>query len=96
MCESKIFIMAHSSSETHLSIAERDFRECMRHADDFFKIELLRQAKNWYKKALAFNMETGMIQQRIAECDKMLKYERKVTGILAVVASIIVVLILVI
>ena len=88
--------MGHTTSDTNLSITERDFHECMRHADDFFKIELLRQAKNWYAKALAFNMETGMIQQRIAECDKMLKYERKVTGILAVVASIIMVLILVI
>ncbi len=88
--------MGHTTSDTNLSITERDFHECIRHADDFFKIELLRQAKNWYTKALGFNMQTGMIQQRIAECDKMLAFERKVAGILAIIASVIVVLFLII
>jgi len=88
--------MAHTSSDTNLSITESDFQECMRQADDFFKIELLRQAKNWYTKALDFNMEIDAVKHRIIECNKMLKYERKVTGILAVVALVLVVICLII
>ena len=88
--------MAHTSSDTNLSITERDFRDCMQHADDFFKIELLRQAKNWYTKALDFNMEIDTVKHRIAECNKMLKFEKKVTGIIAVVASVIVAVCLII
>jgi hypothetical protein len=82
--------MGHTTSDIYLSIAERDFRDCMQHGDDFFKIELLRQAKKWYTKALEFNIESDTVKQRIAECEKMLMFERKVTGILAVVALVIV------
>ncbi len=82
--------MGHTISDNQLSITERDFRECMRHADDFFKIELLRQAKKCYRQALDFKLDTEMVIQRIVECDKMLAFERKVTIILAVITSVIV------
>ena len=82
--------MGHTTSDNYLSISERDFRDCMQHGDDFFKIELLRQAKKWYTKALEFNLESDTVKQRLAECEKMLTFERKVTGILAVVAAVIV------
>jgi hypothetical protein len=82
--------MENSTTGIYLSIAERDLHDCMQHGDDFFKIELLRQAKKWYTKALEFNMESDTIKQRIAECDKMLAFERKVTGILVVVALVVV------
>lgn len=88
--------MGHISSDTQLSIAERDFRDCMQHGDDFFKIELLRQAKKCYTNALVFNMETESVKQQIAECEKMLAFERKVTFIILAVASIIVALCLII
>jgi len=39
--------MAHNSSNSHTSHAERDFLDIINHADDFFKIELLGQAKSW-------------------------------------------------
>jgi hypothetical protein len=86
--------MAHHSSETTLSPAEREFADLMQRGDDFFKIQLLRPAKSWYQKAQAMNIETEKIKKKIAECDKQLAFELKVIKILAVVAAIVVLLII--
>ncbi len=77
--------MNHNTSETQTSIAEAEFIEMMRHADDFFKIELLRQAKNGYLKALKLNMETEKVEHQIAKCDRLLAYENKVVIILGAI-----------
>ena len=82
--------MAHHSSETTLSPAEREFADLMQRGDDFFKIQLLRPAKSWYQKALALNIETEKVKQKIAECNKQLAFEVKVIRILvAVVAALV-------
>ena len=83
--------MAHDSSTANMSPTEIEFNDIIRHANDFFKIELLRQAKNWYKKALAFNMETEMVKGKIAECDRMLAYENKVVAIVCSIAAVIII-----
>ena len=74
-----------------MSITERDFRDLMQRGDDFFKIELFRPAKAWYKRALEMNIETETVQQKISECNRLLAYEMKVFRILGVVASLLVV-----
>lgn len=67
--------------------AERDFRVFMQKADDFFKIELLRPARSWYVKALKFNIDTEIVQQKISECDRLLAFERKIVRLLLVIFS---------
>ncbi len=57
---------------------EREFKDYLEHGDDFFKIELWRPARSWYKKALALNMEPDRVQYKIAECDRLQAYEVKV------------------
>jgi len=79
--------MAHDNSSFNLSPAEREFNDLINHADDFFKIELLRQAKSWYKKALSLNMQTDMVKSRIEECERLLAFENKVVVILAAIAA---------
>jgi hypothetical protein len=86
--------MGHHSSETTLSHAEILFADLMRHGDDFFRIELLRPAKAWYKKALELNIETENVKQKIAECDRLIAYEVKVIKILVVVAALVILSIL--
>lgn len=86
--------MAHSISTSQMSPAERDFSDRISHADDFFKIELLRQAKSWYLKALEMNIETEMVKKRIAECDRLLAYENKVVAVLLSLAAVVVVTII--
>lgn len=79
-------VMKDDISETSLSIRERDFRAFMRYGDDFFKIELLRPAKSWYKKAAELNPESEKALQRITECDQLIAYENKVIAILLLIA----------
>jgi hypothetical protein len=79
--------MAHTSIE-NLSPAEREFAEFVQRGDDFYKIELLRHAKSWYKKALDLNFETEKINQKIEDCNKKLASERKITFILMAIAII--------
>jgi hypothetical protein len=74
--------MENNNLTPHLNYIEKRFRELIQEADDFFKIELLRQANNRYKKALDFNIQPDMVASRISECERMLKFERKVTYIL--------------
>lgn len=74
--------MAHHASETSFSRTELKFMDLMQHGDDFFKIELLRPAKSWYRKALAMNIDTEKVMQKIADCDRLLAFEIKVIRIL--------------
>lgn len=86
----KRYIMEHRSPQTTLGHAEKEFLDLVQHGDDFFKIELLRPAKSWYKKALKLNIETERIKQKIAECDRLLAFEQKVIKILVAIAAVIV------
>jgi hypothetical protein len=79
--------MAHHEPEIQLSREERIFKENMQRADDFFKIEIFRSAKSWYQKALEMNMNQEFVKKRIDECDRLLKYEKKVFSIIGTVAA---------
>jgi len=72
------------------SINERNFKEFVQRGDDFFKIELLRPAKVWYKKAAELNIEAEMVNNKIAECDRLLFYERKIVRILIAITSLLI------
>ncbi len=82
--------MAHENQHAPLSTAERDFLEIMQQGDDFFKIELLRPARNCYRKALEQNIDTEKVFYKIAECDRLMAFENKVIMILAIVASLLI------
>lgn len=79
--------MKNNSSEFPTNTIERDFKDFMNRGDDFFKIELLRQAKSWYKKALLLNIKSDEAKARIAECEKLLAFENKVVYILLSISS---------
>jgi hypothetical protein len=74
--------MTNQTSEMPLGKLERDFNEMKLRGDDFFKIELLRQARNCYKKAMDLNPKAGDVQLQIAECNRLLAFEIKVVRIL--------------
>jgi len=78
--------MAHTTHNENLSPAEREYHDFMQHANDLFKIELLRPAKSWYKKALDLNIENEKVKQQIAECDRLLAFEKKMIWIVVAVA----------
>lgn len=78
--------MAHITTESSLSPSEQEFQELLRQGDDFYKIELLRHAKSWYKKALEKNIDAETVKQKILACDSLLSKERKVIFILLGIA----------
>ena len=67
---------------------EHEYNDYIEHGDDFFKIELWRPARNWYKKALALNIEPERVKHKIAECDRLQAYEVKVIWRLIVIGII--------
>jgi len=79
--------MEHNNTTT-LNAIERDFVDFMRRGDDFFRIELLRPAKIWYNKALELNIETEKVKHKIAECDRLLAFERKVVVIFGAIVTV--------
>jgi hypothetical protein len=79
--------MVHNISESKMSSAESKFNEFIQKGDDFYKIELLRQAKSWYNKALALNIENDRVKSRISDCERLLAFESKVVYILISIAS---------
>ncbi len=79
--------MEHSVLESTLTPTGRKFLDLIRHGDNFLKIELLRPAKNYYLRALALNLETEKVQQKISECDRLLAFEIKVIKILVLIGA---------
>jgi hypothetical protein len=79
-------IMNDHSLETPSNHVRQEFMDLMQHGDDFYKIELWKPAKNWYKKAMALNIEPERVSQKIAACDKFLAFEKKVRCILVAIA----------
>ena len=82
--------MANHNPEVVFDFTDRDFREFIRKGDDFFKIELLRQARSWYQKALLLNVDNPKAQAQIDECNRLLAYENKIIKILLVIASVLI------
>lgn len=78
--------MKPDNSET--DSIESIFNEFMQRGDDFYKIEILRQAITWYKKAFKINHENETVISRITECERLLAYETKVVYILLSIASV--------
>jgi len=64
--------------------------DLMQHGDDFLKIELLRPAKSYYQRALELHPDSEEIKLKIADCDRLLAFERKVIWILVSIAAVIV------
>lgn len=82
--------METHNAEIIMHSTERDFREFIRKGDDFFKIELLRQARSWYKKALLLNFDNHKAEVQIDECNRLLAYENRIVRIILVIASVLI------
>ena len=82
--------METHNAEIIIDSTERDFREFIRKGDDFFKIELLRQARSWYKKALLLNVDNHKAEVQIDECNRLLAYENRIVRIILVIALVLI------
>ena len=85
--------MAHHETEENISPVEKRFRDLMCNGDDFFKIEIYRSAVKQYKEAVKLDVNNDLANQKIAECESLLKNERKWIYIILSVAAVTVILI---
>jgi len=85
--------MAHHENNENLSPEEKKFRELMTNGDDFFKIEIYRSAVKQYKEAAKLDLDNDLASQKVAECERLLRNERKWIYILLSVAAVTVILI---
>jgi len=77
--------MAHAISNENLSPAEKKYSELIHQGDDFFRIEIFRNAKALYTEALECGILTKEVKEKLSECNRLLAYERKVFTILGIV-----------
>ena len=85
--------MAHHATEENISPVEKKFRELMLNGDDFFKIEIYRSAVKQYKEAAKLDVNNDLANQKIAECERLLRNERKWIYIILSIAAATVILI---
>ncbi|MCK9400242.1 MAG: hypothetical protein M0Q51_09680 [Bacteroidales bacterium] len=85
--------MGHHETDESISPAEKQFRELMYNGDDFFKIEIYRNAVKYYKDAAKLDVDKDLANQKVAECELLLRHERKVIYILLSIAAVTVILI---
>ena len=84
--------MANTMSKATSGPAERKLMDLIEHGDDFLKIELLRPALSYYRRALELNPGNKEIERKITECERLLVIERRAMRILAAIVAVIITL----
>ena len=84
--------MAHHNDDLKLSKEEMEFNDMIRRGDDFMKIQIFRNAREWYTYALESNFNNEVAAPKLNECNALIKSESrtiiKVVAVMAVVACI--------
>lgn len=74
------------------------FMDLVQHGDDFLKIEILREARDWYRRALDLkvrSVKNEQVKAKIEECEKKLAFERRVIRILVTIAALFILLLVI-
>ncbi|MFA6922747.1 MAG: hypothetical protein WC223_00700 [Bacteroidales bacterium] len=86
--------MAHTETNTNLSSEEIKFNEYITRGEDFCKIEIYRNAKEWFHKALEMNINNPLAKEKIEMCDNKIKREKKM--IFSIIAAAILIIAIVV
>jgi len=81
--------MEHTSTE-NLSKEEIRYNELIQRGEDFMKIEIFRNAREYFEMALASNYNNMLSQQKLDDCNKKIKKESKTIIRLLVVTGFII------
>lgn len=91
----KITIVHHNNT-LNLSKEEMVFNEFINHGDDFIKIQIYRNAREYYSQALETNFNNELADKKLVECNALIKSESKaIIAIVSIMAVVEVVLILI-
>ena len=67
----------HENNNQLLSATDKQFADCIRRGDDFFRIELFKSAKEMFRKALTYRDNEADTLAKIDECDRLIKRDTK-------------------
>jgi hypothetical protein len=81
--------MAHHDNNENLSPEEKKFRELIQNGDDFMKIEIYRSALSRYREAAKLDIDNELANQKVAECERLIRSEENVISILLAVAAVV-------
>jgi len=70
---------------------EAAFNDLMRHGDDFMNIQIYRNAREWYTKALESGVNDSLAKHKLAECEALLAKETRTKRILAIIAIVVII-----
>ncbi len=89
--------MANTNDHQALSPEDSMFREYIQRGDDFCKIEIYRQAVDWYRKAVELRPDDEDARNKLAACSGKIKKESRailvilfIGVILAILAALVV------
>ena len=82
--------MEHVDSELLLGKEELQFKEFIRHGDDFMKIEIFRRALESYTQALGTHVNDTLTSQKLDECKRKLKKESRIIIMIVILAAVII------
>ena len=80
--------MAHVETNANLSPEEKMFNDYMTRANDFVKIEIYRNAVEWYTKALELNIDNTLVNEKLELCKQLISKERKTIIAVLIAAAI--------
>jgi len=80
--------MANTDFDLKSGKEELAFNDFILHAEDLMRIQIYRNAREYYFKALETNFNNQLASQKIAECNALIKSESKVILIIVSIISI--------
>jgi hypothetical protein len=84
--------MAEDFSDQALTPDESRFREFISRGDDFCKIEIYRQAVDWYRKAVELKPDDPDARKKLEECSRKIKAESRTILIILAIGVILAIL----
>ncbi|MFC2114506.1 hypothetical protein ACFLRI_04085 [Bacteroidota bacterium] len=85
---------SHDDQGANLSLEERNFNDYINRGDDFMKIQILRNAKQCYLKALEIYPDNQLAKDKLADCQVKLKSESRIIITIVSIAAVIILAVL--
>lgn len=63
--------------DVNLTEEEKEYRDLIRRGDDFFRIELFKSSREKYEEALKLKPSDEYAQNRIIECNNLIKRDTR-------------------
>ncbi|MDP4265881.1 MAG: hypothetical protein Q8880_00425 [Bacteroidota bacterium] len=81
--------MAHQETTENLSKEQITFNDYIRRGDDFVRIQIYRNALEWYNLALQMGIDNSIPKRKISECKEKINGDNKIIAFVLFLAAIV-------